>query len=1248
MIYVFGEYELDMQQYELRQGSILCALDRQGFNVLVYLVQHRDRVVSKDELLEQLWPSQNVSEATLTQRLKAVRRALGDSGRTQRFIKTVHGRGYRFIAPVDERVPGGGVSSAQNTPAGGNPARSCPRCHHVNLPEAQFCNTCAAPLVVPCPTCGRPNPPGATFCNACATPLANRPPAPIPAADVLSGQAVALAAVPPSKVPPSPEAERRHLTVVFCDLVDSTPLAERLDPEDYRDVVRTYQATCAEVIHRYDGHIAQFLGDALLIYFGWPTAHEDDAPRAVRAGLEMLAALADANRRLNQTHGVQLAMRVAIHTGLAVVGEMGGSGHQEQLALGATPNVAARLQSLAQPDTVVISAATHALVQGYFAMTDLGQQTIKGSATPVQVYQVLRDSGAQHRFEVARRRGLTPFVGRATEVAVLDERWQQSREGMGQVVIISGEAGIGKSRLVQSLHERLAHEPHVRLECRCSPYHQHSAFFPIVDLLERTVGFERHETAATKLSQLAATLAPLQLPVDDPVPLLASLLAIPLGDAYEALTITSQQQRQRTLTTIVAMVTAWAEQHPVLLVVEDLHWVDPSTREILDLLIDQVPTLPLCVVLTCRPTFQPPWGLRTHLTSLMLTRLASPQVEAMITRVTGGKSLPPDVVHHIVTRTDGVPLFVEELTKTVLESGSLRETARDYELTAPLPALAIPTTLHDALMARLDRLGTARGMAQWGATLGRQFSYALLQAISQRDEAALQRDLQLLVGAELLYQRGVPPHATYLFKHALIQEAAYQSLLRSTRQYYHQRIAQVLTTQFLDTAVTQPELAAYHYTEAGLHEPAIVYWQQAGRVAQERLAHEEAIAHFSKGIQVLMTLPETRERDQQEVTLCIDLGKSLAATKGWAAPEAEAAYARSWEICQQTGDTSRLAAVLWGLAHVYVVRADLTKSREVTARFLALAEQRSDAILLLMTHWLTGQNLLHTGEYVTSLNHFEQVYALYDPQQHPTYVTLFGVDVGVFALCYMSHALWGLGYPERAVQRSREALALAQEMHHPFSIALAQDYAAMLEQFRRQPYHANEHARMAADLCTEHGFAYYLAWATIIQGWGLMEQGQRQEGIAQMQQGLTALQDTGGKLRRPYYFALLAEAYGHKGQVEQGLHLLDEALAEMQQTEERCWEAELHRLKGDLLLAGSTTDHTTAETCLRQALQVARRQQARALELRATTSLARLWQSQDKRQEAYNLLAPVYNWFTEGFDTADLQAAKVLLDELEK
>jgi class 3 adenylate cyclase/DNA-binding winged helix-turn-helix (wHTH) protein/predicted ATPase len=1241
VIYVFGDYQLDTQRYELRRGGALCALERQGFNVLVYLVQQRDRVVAKEELLEQLWPNQIVSENTLTQRLSAVRRVLGDSGREQLFIKTVHGRGYRFAVAVEEHFPVNVAASAQAPPEVEAPAPCCPRCQHATLPEAQFCNVCGASLVEqPCPTCGCATPPGAAFCHACGTSLNPQTPTTITASDALPEQV--------SQAPPSLEAERRHLTVVFCDLVESTQLAERLDPEDYREVVRVYQAVCTEVIERYDGHIAQLLGDALLIYFGWPTAHEDDAQRAVYAGLEMLNVLADANRRLKPRYHVELAMRVAVHTGLVVVGEMGGSGRQERLALGATPNVAARLQALAPPGSVVISGATHALVHGYFVMSDLGVQTLRGVARPVQVYQVCQASGAQNRFEVARRRGLTPFVGRETEVAVLSERWQQAGEGLGQVIVISGEAGIGKSRQVQGLYERVAHEPHMRLECRCSPYHQHSAFYPIVDVLERTMGFERDESAKTKLSKLEATLAPLRLAVEAPVSLLAALLSIPLDDAYEALSLTPQQQRQRTLTTLLAMVTAWSEQQPLLLVVEDLHWADPSTRELLDLLVEQAPTLSLLALLTCRPVFQHPWGQRAHLTSLTLNRLSRQQVENMVEHVTGGKPLPSEVIHHIVTRTDGVPLFVEELTRAVLESGLLQETDSRYALSAPLSSLSIPTTLHDSLMARLDRLGTAKGMAQWGATLGRQFSYALLQASSQRDEEALERDLKSLVDAELVYQRGVPPHATYQFKHALIQEAAYASLLRSTRQYYHQRIAQVLTSRFPDTVQTQPELVAYHYTEAGLHEAAIGYWQRAGERANDRSANAEARSHLTQGLDLLRTLPEGPARLQCELALQTILGRVLTAANSYGDAEVVQVYTRARQLCHQIGDAPQLFPVLLGLSIYFVVRAELHTARELGEQLLSLAQRAQDPVRLVEAHYSLGVTFFWLGDFVLAREHLERGSASYDPAQHPEHLALYGQDGGPVCLCRLAFVLWTLGYPEQALSRAHEALEIAQSLSHPFSLAYVLTWIAILYVHCQTLQEAQQWVHTAMTFSTEQGFPFWSTQWMVLQGWVLAEQGRVEEGIAQMQQGLREMQAVGTHILHAYYLGLLASTHGKVGQPEVGLALLEDALAKVNANDERWPEAELHRLRGELLLQESFPNQAQkAEACFLQAFNVAQRQYAKSPALRAAMSLSRLWQQQGKQTQARELLSEVYEWFTEGFDTADLQDAKQLLMALQ-
>ena len=759
----------------------------------------------------------------------------------------------------------------------------CTHCGFANPEGMNFCGRCGTQLPSSCPVCRFMNPTEHVFCGKCGARLSAPPFSPDATLGEppLTPQAQQTAqSVPVPEARYTPAAERRQLTVLFCDLVDSTALAGRLDPEDYREVVRAYQDTCAAIIQRFEGHIAQYLGDGLLVYFGYPQAHEDDAQRAGRTGLGMVEAMDTLNRRLEPSQGVRLAARVGIHTGLVVVGEMGGGGRQEQLALGDTPNIAARLQGLAVPDTVLISAATQRLIQGYFTCHDLGSQTLKGVATPLQVYQVMRATEVQQRFDVAAARGLTPLVGREHEVGLLRDRWAQVQAGRGHIVLLSGEAGIGKSRLVQVAKDEIIGTVALRIEYRCSPYHQHSALYPVIAHLERALALRQDDTPEEKLRKLEEAIRPYPLPLAEMVPLFAALLSVPLPASYPPLAMTPQRQKQKTLEALLTWLLALTEQQPVLFVVEDLHWIDPSTLEFLTLLVEQGPTARLLTLLICRPESQLPWGLRTHLTPMTLQRLPQSQVEVMIARVTGGKALPPEVLQHVVTKTDGVPLFVEELTKTVLESGLLRETEESYTLTGPLPPLAIPATLHDSLMARLDRLATVKAVAQLGAVLGRTFTYEVLQAVMPLDESSLQQALAQLVEAELLYQRGIPPQATYLFKHALIQDAAYQSLLRSTRQQYHQRIAQVLETQFLAAVETQPELVAQHYTAANCAEQAVVYWQRAGQQASERSAYLEAISHYTTGIELLESLPETAERTQQALTLHIALGAALLVARG--------------------------------------------------------------------------------------------------------------------------------------------------------------------------------------------------------------------------------------------------------------------------------------------------------------------------------------------------------------------------------
>jgi class 3 adenylate cyclase/tetratricopeptide (TPR) repeat protein len=898
----------------------------------------------------------------------------------------------------------------------------------------------------------------------------------------------------------APEAERRQLTVLFCDLVDSTVLASQLDPEEWREVVRAYQDTCAKVIARYEGHIAQYLGDGLLVYFGYPLAHEDDAQRAVRAGLGMVEAMGQLNMRLAQERGLHLAVRLGIHTGLVVVGEIGGGAKHEQLALGETPNLAARLQGIAAPNTLVISAATVPLLGGFFACQSLGRPTLKGIAQPLEVYQVLYERTARSRLEAAGSTSLTPLVGRESEVALLLERWAQVKDELGQIVLLSGEAGIGKSRLLQVLTTQVAAEPQAWLTpCQCSPYYQNTALYPMVDLLERVaLRFEREESAAQKLRKLEGFIVQYGLPLAEAVPLFAALLSLPLSADYAPLTMSPEQQKQQTLHALLTILLRIAAQQPVLFVMEDLHWVDPSTLELLTLLVDQGPTARILAVFTGRPDFRPPWTGRAHLTQLAINRLPQRQAVEVIRQVAHSKTLPPEVVEQIVAKTDGVPLFVEELTKMVLESGLLQEEAERYALSGPLPPLAIPTTLHDSLMARLDRLAAVKALAQLAATLGREFAYDLLQAVAPWDEGTLGRGLHQLVAAEFLYQQGLPPHAMYLFKHALIQEAAYQSLLKSTRQQYHQRVAQVLEAQFPNTAETQLELLAHHYAAAGLLAQALPYWQQAGQRALQHSAHLEAMHHLTRRLEVLTAVPETAERTQQELALQATLGSVLMAIKGQGAPEVGEAYARARELCQQVGETPQLFPVLFGLWRFYQVRAEHQTARELAEQCFSLAQRVQDPTLLLQAHFALGVSLLWLGEVVAARAHLEQGIALYDPQEHRPLAFRAGIDLGVWCLSYAAQALWLIGYPDQALGRNHEALILAQELSHPPSLGAVLFYVAYIHGYRGEAHAAEEQAEAAIALASEQGFPQWLTTGTMLRGWALAMQGQGEEGTVQI------------------------------------------------------------------------------------------------------------------------------------------------------
>ncbi|MCW2514047.1 MAG: hypothetical protein JWR11_3089 [Mycobacterium sp.] len=1040
-------------------------------------------------------------------------------------------------------------------------------------------------------------------------------------------------------------AERRQLTVLFCDLVGSTPLSAQLDPEEFREVMRAYYDTCGKVIARFDGYIAQYLGDGLIVFFGHPLAHEDDAQRAVRAGLGIVEAVGRLNVDLGARYGASLAVRVGCHTGLVVVGEVVGEARHEITALGETPNIAARLQAAAEPNTVVIGDLTHRLLGGQFECLPLGTPALKGVPTPLEVYQVLGERTARTRLEAMGSVGLTPLVGRAAELRLLEDQWSLVVRGTGRAVLVTGEAGIGKSRLVHALTEHVAEEQGWLTPCQGSPYHQDTAFHPLIDLLERLVlHFDRSDTPGDKLRKLEGFVAQLGLPPDEALPPLCALLSIPPPAEFESVVLPPELQKQAVMQALLSVLFRRAATQPVLFVVEDLHWVDPTTLEFLTRLIEQVQNTRVLALFTYRRGFQPPWGDEMTIGEVGLTRLSPDEVAELTVEVAQGKPLPEQIVQQVVARTDGVPLFVEELTKMLLESGLLEEFADGYALSGPVPSLAIPNSLHDSLMARLDRLSTVKGLAQLGAAIGREFSYNLLRAVSPWDEDLLGDALTQLVGAEFLHQNGTPPQATYRFKHALIQDAAYQSLLKSARRQHHQRIAAAMESGFPETVATQPEVLAHHYTQAGLVERAVPYWHAAARRALRGYANAEAVNHASRGVELLDALPASRERAKQELALRLTLGAAKAFVSG--PHSAEQDYNRARELAREVGTTPEVFPALAGLAYSQIVRGNMRGARALAEEFLELAEPTKDPQSLSAAHWVLAYTAWWQGDFVDVRHHSRRCLALYDPEHHRAGFSAYNNNPGV--VCGYLDALtdWVMGYPTQAVQAMKRTVAHARELGHPDSVGVSLLFSAQLAQLCRDVETAWAHAEESLAVSTEHGLHALTLWCLLPRGWAKSQRGDVAGGIADIREAMDRRRAFGMGAVWPWYLALLADAYGSVGEIDEGLGALEEAQQWVQRNDERLYAAEVCRLKGELLLRRNDTDHALAEQCFRQALATARDQRAKSWELRAAMSLARMLGEDGRSDDARAVLAPVYGWFTEGFDTADLKDAKVLLEQL--
>ena len=1041
-------------------------------------------------------------------------------------------------------------------------------------------------------------------------------------------------------------AERRQVTVMFSDLVGSTSLSVRMDPEDLREVISAYQKCVAETVHRFDGFVARYMGDGIVVYFGYPQAHEDDAERAVRAGLELITAVTALKSRAS------LQTRVGIATGVVVVGDLLSSGEtQERGMVGKTPNLAARLQGIAEPNSVVICDSTRRLLGNLFELKDLGpRDDLKGVDEATRAWAALRASSIASRFEALHASSMTTLVGREEEFGLLLRRWARAKNGEGQVVLLSGEPGIGKSRLTAALLESVLAEPHTCLRYFCSPQRRESALYPIIGQMERAAGLAHDDSPRARLDKLDALLARTSTSAPDAA-LFAEMLSLTNDGRYPTIELTPQLRRQRTLEALTAQMEALTRTGPVLMIFEDVQWIDPTSLEALGRAVDQIRSVRLLLIMTFRPEFDPPWIGSPHVTALTINRLGRRDIEAMISRVVGDKLLPPSIQQDIIERTDGIPLFVEEMTKAVLEAES--EGAAEHVVTAvPSPALAVPSSLHASLMARLDRLGPAKELAQIGAAIGREFSHALLAAVVRKPEGELESALDRLIAAGLLFRQGIPPHATYLFKHALVQDAAYGTLLREPRRALHARIAETLESHFAKTADSQPELLARHCTEAGLIEKAAGWWGKAGQRSLARSALVEAAEQLTRALGQIATLPPSAELRRAEIRLQVALINPLLHVKGYAAPESKAAVERARlliERAEALGEPSEdpllLFSVLYGSWVASFIAFNGDVMRELATRFLELAKKQGATVPIMIGHRLMGTTLTATGDIAKARAHHDQGIALYDPAKHRPLVTRFGQDAGVTGLSFRSLTLWFLGYPEAALADTDHALKIAREIGQAATLMFALAITNFTRIFCRSCATASARIDELIALADEKGALQRKAEGVTQKGCVLALIGEASDSVQTITSGITAWQSTGATVWVPLYLSYLAKAYAELGQIDDAWRCIGEAIKTIETTKERWYEVEVYRMAGEIALK-SPERATKAEAYFGQALVIARAQQAKSWELRAALSMARLLSAQGEPDKATDLLAPVYGWFTEGFDTSDLKEAKALLDTL--
>jgi class 3 adenylate cyclase/predicted ATPase len=1018
---------------------------------------------------------------------------------------------------------------------------------------------------------------------------------------------------------------------MFCDLVGSTQLSEKLDPEDLQRIIDSYRRECSTAIRRYGGEVARYLGDGVLAFFGWPYAHEDDAPRAVHAALEIVSVVTKISE------SVTLACRVGVCSGPVVVGEIRNSTASWSMdAVGETPNIAARLQTLAEPDTVLISESTRRLVSATFDLQGLGPQALKGITEPVRAYRVLAAKSAGSRFEAAHAGTLTPLVGRSSELRLLLDRWEKVKEGDGQVILLSGIPGVGKSRLLHELKSHVEEEPHILLHHQCSPYHNQSAFHPVIEQIEQAAHLIAREADADKITKLQAYLPRSTNSSIEPLLLIANLLSISTENQQHLSELTPQQIKNRTISTLVEMLLAFSVQRPTLCIFEDAHWLDASTLELLELMISRIAHARVLLIVSSRPEFRPTWLAHANVSTHSLTRLSQAEVKTMIRDLLRGGNMPQKLVDQIIEKADGVPLFIEELTSSTL-SAPLRETLGHTEQPA---SLRVPETLSDALMERLDRAAPSRRVAQIAAVIGREFSDDLLSAAARIDEEDMQSALSLLEQADIIYRVGISPFVRFAFKHVLLRDAIYDSLLKSKRQQIHADIAAILVHDFPKLVENQPEVLALHYQEAGNHQMAIRYWFESGQRALAHSANVEAIANFRKALQLLNALPETPERIKQEIDIQLALGIPLIAVRGYTAAETREAFSRARTLCLRLGDIPEYFQALFGLWGNHWMCGKNDEALRMADEFLSRSRALSDPVLLMVANRVMGSTLLTLGDFQSSASHFEETIRLSTGREERPLYNLYMVGPRAASLLLLSWDLWILGYPDQALSRVSEALASGKDLGHPYTVAFAHYMTSVVHLLRGDAAHALESAERSFEMSQEQRFSLYAILSRISRGRAIGELGRLGEARVELTQGIDEARRNGVGFMLPMMDSWLADVHTKTGENEYALSFVERALTNIGDVTGRSWEAELHRQRAQILLALDPSKLREAESHLQKSIEVARGQSAKSLELRAATNLAELWRAQGRPDEARALLEPICHWFNEGAETADLKQAR--------